>query len=435
MSAFPAIDRGEIERFVGVMFRYADPGAYVSLRAFRDGKGGEGWPVRSRAVAIGETLDPLIDAAAEFAGECAAAAEPWVCCPPVATFRAGNGAAEEDLANGLAIVAECDAAPRAARERLEILLGPATLIVASGGIWIDPATSAAEPKLHLYWRLKEPTGESADHAALKAARRLAAQLVGADLSAAPVCHPMRWPGTWHRKGEPRLARISSLNPDAEIELQDALDNLREAAGAAGACDPGRHGEANDPEADLQDIAAALAMMRNDDLPWAEWNRIGMAAWAASGGSEEGFAAFAYWSSKSGKFDPAETRRRWGHYRTSPPGRIGAGTLFYLARQADSDFVKPSNRILTQEGARIAEAMFGLGEGAEAAAGTRGERRAGRRQLKECEPTYPAPLGSIGEAREELARVFDEHVAAVSAYRAQRQAYTQAVKQRKARRAA
>ena len=56
----------------------------------------------------------------------------------------------------------------------------------------------------------------------------------------------------------------------------------------------------------------------------------MATWLASAG--RGFAAFDAWSLKSKKYDPEATRARWDHYSTSPPDRIGAGTLFYLARE-------------------------------------------------------------------------------------------------------
>jgi len=38
---------------------------------------------------------------------------------------------------------------------------------------------------------------------------------------------------------------------------------------------------------------------------------------------------------------------------------------------------------------------------------------GRQQFAECEPTYPAPLGSVEEARALLAQVFDEHVASIA----------------------
>ena len=43
-------------------------------------------------------------------------------------------------------------------------------------------------------------------------------------------------------------------------------------------------------------------------------------------------AFAAWSAKSTKNDKAATEARWQHYATSPPTRIGFGTLVYLARK-------------------------------------------------------------------------------------------------------
>ena len=64
----------------------------------------------------------------------------------------------------------------------------------------------------------------------------------------------------------------------------------------------------------------------------------MAFWRASGGSAEGFAAFEKWSRKSSKYDAKATQARWEHYSTSPPEKIGAGTLVYLARKADASFI-------------------------------------------------------------------------------------------------
>jgi hypothetical protein len=98
---------------------------------------------------------------------------------------------------------------------LESILGPVTIAVASGGQWMDPETGVFEDKLHLHWRLKEPTRSSADHLRLKMAREMATKLVGADATNISVVHPIRWPGSWHRKGAPRLARIVSLNEGAE----------------------------------------------------------------------------------------------------------------------------------------------------------------------------------------------------------------------------
>ena len=100
-----------------------------------------------------------------------------------------------------------------------------------------------------------------------------------------------------------------------------------------------------PEAALEDIEAALDVIPNADRPWATqggvlgWNVIGMAAWRASGGAA--FDAFDRFSQRSGKYDAAATVERWEHYPRSPPSRLGAGTLFFLARQAVPGWRKPS----------------------------------------------------------------------------------------------
>ena len=244
---------------------------------------------------------------------------------PVATFKSAHGAAERDINNGLVLTVECDASPQASRERLQMLLGPPTVVVVSGGTWTDPATGACSPCCRIYARPIHPTAnptrpwlasdaldiaehatsdsdccpfpDFADHAAkaanpasdppdarqiaipirfpllgiiasaaamssgsacgsddvfkassplasaeatrefreharLKEPRRLAMILAGADGTAVPLCHPLRWSGSWHRKGEPRLAYIVELNSDAEIELGDVLDRLRDSVETA-----------------------------------------------------------------------------------------------------------------------------------------------------------------------------------------------------------
>ena len=82
------------------------------------------------------------------------------------------------------------------------------------------------------------------------------------------------------------------------------------------------------ELDLAELVAAIP----NTFDWLEWNRVGMAIFAASDGSEEGFIAFDDLSARSPKYDPHAVRERWRNYRRSPPRRIGIGTLVYLARQ-------------------------------------------------------------------------------------------------------
>jgi len=327
-------DREALLQFAALMFRNAIPDGFVSLRAFRDNDRRDEKPILIEAIQLGDA-----DFAAilfERARQAAAWDDPAVFCPPVATFRNHQNAKTGNLLQGVDLSTECDQAPQAARSTLEALLGPATAVVESGGEWINPATGEIEPKVHLHWRLKTPTSTRAEHDLLKEARTLAANLVCGDGTNKSVVHPIRWPGSWHRKKTPRLAKIVASSDDSEIDLTEAIEILREATGAAAFTGfgfdfkktGGRKLEADDHAA----AAAALSVIPNNDLEWVDWNRIGMAAWAATGGSEIGRKAFAEWSAKSKKNDPAATEARWQHYRTSPPTKLGFGTLVYLARQ-------------------------------------------------------------------------------------------------------
>lgn len=124
---------------------------------------------------------------------------------------------------------ECDHQPVLSQQALVYVLGTPTLVIKSGGVWIDSETHEEQDKVHFYWRLAQPTRETADHEKLRKARELASLIVSSDPTAKPPVHPLRWPGSWHKKGEPRLAQIAAINHDVEIELDDALAKLRETA--------------------------------------------------------------------------------------------------------------------------------------------------------------------------------------------------------------
>ena len=83
------------------------------------------------------------------------------------------------------------------------------------------------------------------------------------------------------------------------------------------------------EIDLADLVAAIP----NDCDWHGWNRVGMAIFAASGGSDHGGIIFDAWSAKAPVYNPYTTGMRWQHYRRSPPSRLTVGTLVHLARQA------------------------------------------------------------------------------------------------------
>ncbi len=81
------------------------------------------------------------------------------------------------------------------------------------------------------------------------------------------------------------------------------------------------------------ILAAINVLPNDDASWEVFNRVGMAIWAATGGSEAGREAFEEFSAKSTKHDPRKTDQRWRHYHRSPPNKIGAGSIMHWANAA------------------------------------------------------------------------------------------------------
>jgi hypothetical protein len=161
------------------------------------------------------------------------------------------------LIAGLVLSVDCDQHPDEARETLERILGPATVVVRSGGKWTDE-TGQAHDKLHLHWRLSKPARDGA-LPELKRARELAARIVGGDMSNVPIVHPIRWPGGWHRKGEPVLCTIAAEDSDAEIDLAAALKVLEATA-------PARpQGNGADPDAQYQ--------QQTDDGERADWAEL------------------------------------------------------------------------------------------------------------------------------------------------------------------
>lgn len=323
----------QLSQFIAFLFPYADPDSYVSLRAFDQKDRGK--PALEIDAVRCRDSRKLLDSACRIAEISANSLEPAVFAPPVATFTNAQRARHVDLANGVALSVEIDAGDTTrARSRLEHILGPVTICMESGSQWDDPETGETFPKLHLHWRLSEPTRTLPDHDRLREARWFAATLVGGDTTAAPPCHPLRWPGSWNTKAKPRLATITIGNQAAEIHLSDALEKLQDAIEALGLeTTPAALREPSAPQADLSLVAQALALVPNADLHWEDWNRLGMAMYAATGGAASGQTAWADWSAKSKKHEEAACAARWKHYGNSPPSRIGAGTVFHLAKVA------------------------------------------------------------------------------------------------------
>ena len=213
-------DREQIATFVYATFKHATPGGWVSLRQFPD-KGGAEKPSHIESVKLNGNLEILVDRAYAEAHRAANTSNKTVFCPPVAVFATDKNAKEVNLCEGPVFAVELDRNPQAALEKLEQLLGQATVVVTSGGV-----TSDDEPKLHAHWQLAVPARTEAELEQLKEARALAVALVDGDTTNIPVVHPIRWPGSWHRKGEPQLCKIKECRPDREIDLVNMLEILR-----------------------------------------------------------------------------------------------------------------------------------------------------------------------------------------------------------------
>ena len=213
-----------LSQFINTIFLHATNG-FVQFRMFIDGQDKKPWGYPWKAVPVSDRK-LLLHWATTLASQAALSEDKVNFCPPVCTLIGPTKARIEDTCEGVAIMVECDHQPVLSQQALVFVLGTPTLVIKSGGVWIDPETQEQQDKVHLYWRLAQPTRETADHGKLREARELASLIVTSDPTAKPPVHPLRWPGSWHKKSEPRLAQIAEINHEMEIELDDALAKLR-----------------------------------------------------------------------------------------------------------------------------------------------------------------------------------------------------------------
>ncbi len=128
-------DREQLRIFVWTIFRHAGDRGFVSLRGFYEGNTTETFRISPTGLSGG--LDFLVDAAEDDARRAAQSPRATVFCPPLAVFSNKDRARDKDVQLGLVLSAECDQHPNEARAKLEAILGPATIVVKSGGRWIN----------------------------------------------------------------------------------------------------------------------------------------------------------------------------------------------------------------------------------------------------------------------------------------------------------
>src|SRR5262249_4528693 len=156
----------QLEIFVEALFRHVKSRqqGFVSVRSFYDDGGNRTFRITPTSLAGG--LKFLVDVAEDDARRAANEPQCVVFCPPIAVFGNKDHAREQDLIEGLTLSVECDKNCQQARAGLEAILGPATIVVRSGGIWTNPTTGEVEDKLHLHWRLRASASTAEDIAKL-----------------------------------------------------------------------------------------------------------------------------------------------------------------------------------------------------------------------------------------------------------------------------
>jgi hypothetical protein len=140
-------DAEKLQRFCAALFKHANPEGIVSLRAFLENAKDEK-ALFIEPISIGNPQ--FLEVVAERAKQAATWEVPAVFCPPVTTFKTTKNAKAENLLEGVALVVECDQSPATALFLLRELLGDPTMIVESGGVWMNPETGEVEQKLHIH---------------------------------------------------------------------------------------------------------------------------------------------------------------------------------------------------------------------------------------------------------------------------------------------
>ena len=132
-----------------------------------------------------------------------------------------NGTKKEDVLSLTSILVDFDR--DAVDENLaaaEAVIGPATMIVGSGG-----STEAGTRKRHAYWLLTESaTGSDIDVAC--GVREELARRFGGDTAFKQAAQVVRVAGSVHRKGEPRMVTLDAHRPELKYSLAEISAKLQ-----------------------------------------------------------------------------------------------------------------------------------------------------------------------------------------------------------------
>src|SRR5262249_9777587 len=138
---------------------------------------------------------------------------------------------------------------------------------------------------HAYWLV---TGVALDQ--FRAKQKALITLYNSDPDIHDLSRVMRLPGFIHRKGAPHLVRTVTVNSSPPYIRSAFPSQESEPHRSAG----------GDGTADVNLVAAAVAVIPNPNLDWGSWCTMVMAVYRATGGSDAGLEIAKAYSSKSVK---------------------------------------------------------------------------------------------------------------------------------------
>jgi predicted P-loop ATPase len=211
-SALPQIDIEAIEAFCSTVFGYLD--GFIALRSFPEKTRPDGPAVAHEWVPVEQA-----DRVARFAERCAVRGVASYAIP--GTVAAPRQAKANDVRQMQTLLVDLDDGDVTAKlAHLETHVGPATLVVESGG-----RTADGQAKLHVYWKLNEPAEVGPDVAEVCRLRKLLAEKAGGDPAFQSAHQPVRIPGSMHCKAEPTLVRIRDHHPAREYDLAELRERI------------------------------------------------------------------------------------------------------------------------------------------------------------------------------------------------------------------
>lgn len=218
-----APDYAQAVRFFDALYR--EHGALIHFRAVpepaRTGQDGKKEPPRNLHYLFD---DNFADTLRGFLEWCAIDSRAAFFLPGVVT---AGGTGKADVTQLPAVVVDFDKGdPADSLAKVEALLGPATIVVESGG------KTEHGPKLHAYWKLDEPARGAAIETACRAREELAKQF-GGDPAFKQAAQVIRIPGSVHFKNGAKLVTLRTVR-DASYSLAEIAGKLGVSAAGSSA---------------------------------------------------------------------------------------------------------------------------------------------------------------------------------------------------------